>query len=348
MKNAFSRLPLDMTALSLRRRTFLWQMMMGTGLAMGNRQCQQPQSVAHLRIGINDWIGYAIARYSKSSGILERRGLTVDFIDFINLQDATRAMLRGGLDATFTTTWDLLHSGLPDEQPVILMVCDISNGADGIVARPPVKKMSDLTGKRVGVKLGTVNELILLEALNLHNISPQKVNIVDISNQIAANQIRKNLIDAAVLWQPLLEQTAKDIQGSIVYTTQEQDSLVIDVLATRKPIFQQKREALIRFLWAWFDTMAILEKTPNIIFESLAKTLGYSSVDLIQDYAGVEPGTLALNRQFFGKNQRIKLVLRDTINLSSTDADHSRIVHHDLLVPHDFILQVIDQWQDPP
>ncbi|MEB3308992.1 MAG: ABC transporter substrate-binding protein [Snowella sp.] len=347
MQTSLSLRSLSLISLYLNRRAFLWQMAMGAGLAVSNGGCQQAQSVAHLRIGINDWIGYAIARYAQSSGILEKRGLQVDFIEFLNLQDATRAMLRGALDATFTTTWDLLHSGLPDEQPVILMVCDISNGADGIVARSPLKTMPDLKGKRVGVKLGTINELILLEALKQYDIPLQTIKIVDISNQIAANQLKKNLIDAAVLWQPLLTQTAKDIQGSILYTTQDQDSLVVDVLATRKAFFQQKQAVISRFLWAWFDTMAILQKTPAVIFESLAKTLGYSSVDLMQDYAGVKPGTLALNRQFFGQNQRMQKILKETLELSTFNSYHSHVVHQNLLIPNHFILQAIEQWQAP-
>lgn len=348
MKNSFPSWSLGWATSYLKRRNFLWQMMMGTGFTLGHWGCRPTQSIAHLRIGINDWIGYAIARYTQKTGIFEKRGLQVDFIEFINLQDATRAMLRGGLDATFSTTWDLLQAGLPNEQPVLLLICDISNGSDGIAARPPLTTMNDLQGKRIGVKLGTINELILLEALSLHGISSKKIKILDVSNQIAANQLRENLIDAAVLWQPLLEQTAQAIQGSIVYTTKDQPSLVIDVLATREQLFQEKQDAFTRFLWAWFDTMAILEKSPSVIFNSLTKILGYSTVDLIQAYAGVKPGTLALNRQFFGENKRIKQSLKDTLNLLAADENYSQTVRPDLVIPANFILQAIEQWQNPP
>ena len=242
------------------RRTFLSNMVMGTGLALGHWGCQPTNQITNLRIGINDWIGYAIALYAQKTGIMEKRGLQIDLIEFVNLQDATRAMLQGSLDATFSTIWDLMSTSVTSAQPVILLVTNVSHGSDGIVARSPLKSMEDLPGKRVGVKLGTVNELILLEALKLHKISPKTIKMVDISNEIAANELRNNKIDAAVMWQPLLSEIAQEIQGSIIYTTKEQDSLVVDILATTNQTFQAKKAAFGQFIWAWFDTMAILKQ----------------------------------------------------------------------------------------
>lgn len=46
-----------------------------------------------------------------------------------------------------------------------------------VVAQPAIKSVANLRGKRVGSKLGTVNHLILLEALKLHQIKPEEVKI---------------------------------------------------------------------------------------------------------------------------------------------------------------------------
>jgi ABC-type nitrate/sulfonate/bicarbonate transport system substrate-binding protein len=83
----------------MNRRSFLTAL----GLILGQVSCQNQETKTYLRIGINDWIGYAIARYTKAVGIFAQRGLEVDFIDFLNLQDATRAMMSGSLDASFST-----------------------------------------------------------------------------------------------------------------------------------------------------------------------------------------------------------------------------------------------------
>ena len=329
------------------RRTFLSQMAMGTGLALGHWGCQPTPQMTNLRIGINDWIGYAIALYAQKTGIMEKRGLQVDLIEFVNLQDATRAMLHGSLDATFSTIWDLMSTSVTSVQPVILLVTNVSHGSDGIVARSPLKSMKDLPGKRVGVKLGTVNELILLEALKLHKISPRVIKMVDISNEIAANELRNNKIDAAVMWQPLLSEIAEEIQGSIIYTTKDQDSLVVDILAATNQIFQEKKAAFGQFIWAWFDTMAILKQEPKIIFQFLEKELGQPRDSLLESYAGLKPGNMALNRQMLGQPQNINLVLSQTNDLLIQN-NHAQSIYSSIIIPSDFLNSNLDQWNIIP
>ena len=68
------------------RRTFLSNMVMGTGLALGHWGCQPTNQITNLRIGINDWIGYAIALYAQKTGIMEKRGLPPTRAQFVRAQ----------------------------------------------------------------------------------------------------------------------------------------------------------------------------------------------------------------------------------------------------------------------
>jgi len=188
-----------------------------------------------------------------------------------------------------------------------------------------------------------INELILLEALNFHQISQKAITMIDVSNEIAADKLRTNKIDAAVMWQPLLGQTAKEIQGSIIYTTKEQDSLVLDILVTTNPIFQQKKSAFQQFIWAWFDAMAILKQESEIVFEFLEKELGQSRDSLIQSYAGLKPGNIDLNRQMLGQSQKINFVLSQTNDLL-IQHNHSQTIRSSIIIPSDFITSSLDQW----
>jgi NitT/TauT family transport system substrate-binding protein len=207
--------------------------------------------------------------------------------------------------------------------------------------------MEDLPGKRIGVKLGTVNELILLEALKLHKISPKAIKMIDISNEIAANELRKNKIDAAVMWQPLLSEIAKEIQGSIVYTTKNQDSLVVDILATINQTFQEKKAAFRQFIWAWFDAIAILKQQPEIIFQFLEQELGQSRKSLIESYAGLKQGNLELNRQMLGQNQKLNFVLSQAEELLIQN-NHAKTIRSSIIIPSDFINYSLEQWNTLP
>ncbi|WP_332954025.1 hypothetical protein [Microcoleus sp. AR_TQ3_B6] len=45
--------------------------------------------------------------------------------------------------------------------------------------------------------------------------------------------MQQGRLNAAVLWQPLLGETAQSIKGNSIFTTQEVESLVIDILVSR-------------------------------------------------------------------------------------------------------------------
>ncbi len=203
----------------------------------------QSSRLQPLKIGITTWPGFDVVLYAKETGLFQKNGLNVDLIRFENQQDSSRAVLRGSLDAAFVSLWDVMQADPGNDKPVFVMVTNISHGADGIVAKSGLPTVNDLRGKRVGAKLGTVNHLILLEALKLHNIKPSEVKIEDVSNETSAEMMEKGKLDAAVLWQPLLGDTAKKSNGTIVYTTKEIDSLVIDGLVSRSQVLQSKRRS---------------------------------------------------------------------------------------------------------
>lgn len=97
--------------------------------------------------------------------------------------------MRGSLDAASVSVWDALQVDAGNDQPVCFLVADVSHGADGIVARSGIDSMAALRGKCVGAKQGTINQLILLEALALHGLRPNDIEIADIDNAVAV-QIR--------------------------------------------------------------------------------------------------------------------------------------------------------------
>lgn len=258
-----------------------------------------PQQLAPLCVGIVSWAGFDIVLYAQEAGLFKKHGLNVQLIRFENQQDSTRAMLRGNLDANFASLWDVVQSDSGSDKPAVVMVTNISHGADGIVAQPAIRSVPNLRGKRVGAKLGTVNHLILLEALKLHQIKPEDVKIEDISNETAFDLMPQGRLDAAVLWQPLLGETAQTIKGNIIFTNQKVDSLVIDTLIYRSTITGTNKAELKQFIKAWFDIMSAVETKPNQVFQKVAQNRGQKGEAFAKDYAGMKKGDIAMQQKMF-------------------------------------------------
>ena len=305
----------------------------------------QNQSLKPLRIGITNWVGFDIVLYAQLSELFQQRGLKVELVRFDNQQDSCRAVMNNRLDAAFTSFWDVIQVDVGNGQPVILMTTNISAGSDGIVAKPEIKSIKNLRGKRVSAKLGTVNHLILLEALKAHQIKPADVQILDYSNEVAAQKITSGDIDAAIMWQPMLGKTAIEIKGNVIYTTKEVDSMVIDTLMSTDRIVKAKQIELTQFILAWFDMMHAVETKPNEVFEVVAKKLGQSPESFASDYSGLKKGDIALNQRMFQINGRLSEVQTQIIKLLKEDPRHGRVIRQDVKIDGSLVTKAIEVWK---
>ncbi|MBD2495057.1 ABC transporter substrate-binding protein [Nostoc sp. FACHB-280] len=311
-----------------------------SGCNLGKNQSFKP-----LRVGITSWAGFDIVRYAQPFGIFKQRGLEVELVRFDNQQDSSRAVLRGGLDAAFVSFWDVMQVDPGNDKPVVLMTTNISAGADGIVARPEIKSVEDLRGKKVGAKLGTVNHLILLEALKAHQIKPSEVQIRDFSNDVAAEKIKTGEIDAAVLWEPMLGETAKSIKGNVIHTTKQVDSLVIDILMSSESTVKTKKAELKQFILAWFDVMHAVETQPTKVFNTVGEKLGQSGESFGSDYAGLKKGDITLNRRMFAADGRLNSAKEEIVQLLQADPRHGRVIRQDVDINAALVNEAITGWK---
>jgi len=308
--------------------------------SMGFNQSLQP-----LRVGLVSWPGFDIARYGQVSEIFRQRGLEVELVRFENSQDVCRAAMRGSLDAAFSSFWDVMQVDSGDAKPVVLLTADISAGSDGIVARSGIQSIKDLVGKQIGAKLGTVNHLILLEALKTQQIQPDEIEIRDYSHEVAIEKITAGEIDAAVLWEPMLSDTATKIQGNVIYTTQQVDSLVIDVLMSSDRALKAKKAELKQFLLAWFDLMQAVETKPAQVFETVGKELGQSGEAFAIDYSGLKKGDIALNQRMFQVDGRLSSARNEIIKLLEADRRHGRTIRQDVEIDGALVNEAMKGWK---
>ncbi|HIK12368.1 MAG TPA: ABC transporter substrate-binding protein [Oscillatoriaceae cyanobacterium M33_DOE_052] len=322
-------------------------LIMGFLLATFIHACEgvKEQPLKQLQIGITSWPGFDIALYGQAAGLFEKRGLAVEFQRFQNQQDSSRAVMRGSLDAAFVSFWDALQVDPGNDTPALVLVTNVSRGADGIVTQAEIKSVKELQGKKVAAKLGTVNHLILLEALNLHQVEPKTVEIEDISNEIAVDLLKQGKVDGAVLWEPLLSETAKEIKGNIPYTTKDLNSLVIDVLVTRSGLVKEKQAELTQFILAWFDIMHAVETNPTAVFAKVGEQLGQTGAAFGADYSGLKKGDIEMNRQMFAQEGGLVEAKAKIVALLREDMRHGRIPREDLGIAREPVNAALAQWQ---
>lgn len=121
-------------------------------------------NAAPLKVGYSDWPGWVAWEVAIQKGWFKEAGVEVqfDWFDYVASMDAFAA---GKLDGVTVTNGDALVTGANGAVSVMILINDYSNGNDMVVARPPYKSLKDLKGKKIGVELGFVDHLMLLNGL---------------------------------------------------------------------------------------------------------------------------------------------------------------------------------------
>ena len=117
-----------------------------------------------LKIGYSDWPGWVAWQVAIDKGWFKEAGVPVDF-EWFDYSASMDAFSAGKLDAVLMTNGDALVTGAAGGKSVMVMLTDYSNGNDMIVAKPGIKSLKELKGKKVAVEEGLVEHLLLLDGL---------------------------------------------------------------------------------------------------------------------------------------------------------------------------------------
>lgn len=262
-----------------------------------------------MRIDFPPWIGYDVIVYADRAGLFERHGLDVELIRFDETSDVARALMEGALEFGFTGLGTVIcnHDGTPLD---VVLVTNISSGADGIIAIDGIQSVSDLRDRRIGCKMNAINRLILVEALEHHGLTLGDVRIVDVSNAAASHQLSEGRIDAAVLWEPALSTLADKLGASVIHRTSDVDSLVIDTLLARSDFASTHADEVARVRAVWFELIEAIRHDPDSVFGVCAEVLQQRPDEMARAWTGIRPGDPELNAKILGDD--FDRVLRDT------------------------------------
>jgi NitT/TauT family transport system substrate-binding protein len=214
-------------------------------------------------IGISGWTGFAPLTLAKEAGIFAKNGLDVT-IKKIPQKDRHLAIASGDIQCAATTveTWIVWNAnGVATTQ---LFQLDKSYGADGMVVRNSINKISDLKGKTVAASApGTAPYFTLAWFLKKNGLSVKDVTVVNLEPGPAAQAFIAGQNDAAMTYEPYLSAVRdKPEAGKIIATTLDYP-MVMDTFGCT-PKFIQDNEAAVRALAkSYFEALDYIKQNPQ-------------------------------------------------------------------------------------
>ncbi len=220
-------------------------------------------------IAISGWTGFAPLTLAKEAGLFKKHGLDVT-IKKIPQKDRHLAIASGDVQCAATTveTWIVWNAnGVATTQ---IFQLDKSYGADGMVVKPNITKISDLKGKTVAASApGTAPYFTLAWMLKKNGLSTKDVKVVNLEPQAAANaMIAGNTdIDAAMTYEPYLGAVrAKPESGKIIATTLDYP-MIMDTFGCTPKFLADNPKAAQGLANGYFDAVDMIAKDPKKSFE---------------------------------------------------------------------------------
>lgn len=208
-------------------------------------------SAAGLTIGYSDWPGWVAWQVAIEKGWLKEAGLDVTFqwFDYSASMDAFTA---GKIDGDCVTNGDALVTGSGGGKGVMIMLTDYSNGNDMIVGKPGIKSIKDLKGKKVGVEVGLVEHLLLLNGLKDNGLAEKDVTLVNAKTNETPQVLSSGQVEAIGAWQPISGMAMKGSPGSRpIYTSAQAPGLIYDVLYVSPASLNAHRADYVKLAKVW-------------------------------------------------------------------------------------------------
>jgi NitT/TauT family transport system substrate-binding protein len=280
---------------------------------------------APLRIGYSDWPGWVAWQVAIEKGFFTTLGVDVSFA-WLEYVPSIEAFSEGKVDAVCMTNGDALVAGSSGAPSVGVVINDYSNGNDMIVARAGISSVAQLRGQRIGVEIGFVDHLLLMEALGSASLTESDVRIVNAKTHETPELLASGSVDAIAAWQPHSGRALDEATGSqAVFTSANAPGLIYDMLFVSRASLQHRRADWLAVVKAWFMVVDFISD-PSHQQEAMAIMARRVGVPL-QRYARLMSGTRLLGREE-NRHRYRPLPGFDSVTGSSQTVDHFNVRNH--------------------
>jgi NitT/TauT family transport system substrate-binding protein len=245
-----------------------------------------------LVVGYSDWPGWVAWEVAVEKDWFAEAGVDIEF-EWFDYAASMEAFAAGQLDAVTMTNGDTLVTGSTGAQSVMIILGDYSNGNDMVVAAPGIGSVAELKGKKVGLEIGFVGHLLLLDALESVGLTEADVELVNVPTNETPQVLASRDVDAIVAWQPNSGQSLARVPGSTaIYTSSDQPGLIYDVLAVSPQSLASNREEWSKVVDVWYRVVDYI-LDPNTVDDALSIMAARAGLSP-EEYAPLLAGTKLL------------------------------------------------------
>ena len=256
---------------------------------------RQPE--AALRIGTNVWIGAEPLYLARDLNRLDPA--MVQLVEYPSASEVLRAFRNQAIDGMVISLDELFGLAADGFKPKIILVVDVSHGADVVVGRSTMRTMHDLKGKSVAVESSALGAFVLSRALAVNGMQASDVNIVHLESNEQPAAFEKGQVDGAVTFDPYRMQFLQAGARTLFDSTQIPGEIV-DLLAVREDVIGSKQNSIQALLGGWFSAIDYMRTDPADAARRMGIRQQTSGEQILAAQQGIHVPTRAENLRMLG------------------------------------------------
>ncbi len=250
-----------------------------------------------ITIASHVWPGYEFMFLARREGWLPQKGLTL--LETGSATDSITALKSGKADGAALTLDEVLRvrgDGIP---LTVVLVFDVSAGADAVLARPGINKPADLAGKRIGFEHSALGELMLYKLLEAGGLAAESVTKVPLTPDHHAQAWKEERLDAVITYEP--ELTKIEAAGAHrIFDSFSVPGIILDVLAVKTSVLNNRSKALEQLALGHFKGLHHLKANRQDTVHRIAPRLGIPAQNVLDAFRGLELPDTRTNLAYLG------------------------------------------------
>lgn len=235
-----------------------------------------------LRIGSNQWPGYEPLYLAQTLGFHDNTNLKL--IELTSSTEVMNAFRLGQLDVAALTMDEVFLLADIEQDLVVFLVMDISNGADKLIVTPELDSLTKLKHKKIGVENTALGAYFLSCILAANDLKHTDISVIPGTIDQHQSMLTSGQVDAVVTFDPVASQLIARGYRSL-FDSSQLPGKIVDVLVTRRSLLKEKTHLFKQLMDAHWQAITYFKNHPDEATNIMAPRLHISPEQLKQSFA---------------------------------------------------------------
>lgn len=267
--------------------------------------CSDPHLV---RIGSHPWLGYEFLHLGHRLGQLPSH---IQFTEYRSASEVLIGLSKQEIDVATLSLDEVLIAHAKGIPMTVIMIFDISAGADMVLTPHHVKNLKEIAGLRIGYEATAHGQVILYKLLEAAHLTLEDISAIVIPPHQQYDAWKNNQIDAVITYEPYAHQFFSE-GFNVLFDSRQLPNMNYDVLAVRTDKLDKLSHSLYDLTAAHFRMVKSFQANPSDMLYEMTNTIhNRVPIDVMKrGLRGIALPTLERNQAILSDTETLKTIVK--------------------------------------